>query len=87
MGADGGSAVLWSPDSLSGIFSLRHLRSQHLSVAVEQPVGGVLVSLHTTFTLGISLADLADRVERVLRGRLRFSASAVDLKRAFAGNV
>jgi hypothetical protein len=79
--------VLWSPHSLL-CFSQRELRTQHLSVAsCERPAGGIPVSVHTTFSLGISRDELADRVERALGGRLCFSASVHDLKRAFAADL
>ena len=84
---EGCAAVLWSPHSLSGCFSQRELRSQHLLVARERPPEGVSVSVHTTFSLGVSIDELKSRVGRALGDRLRFCATEHALKRAFSDNV
>eukprot|EP00038_Savillea_parva_P016285 m.16486 g.16486 ORF g.16486 m.16486 type:complete len:903 (+) comp3390_c0_seq1:1-2709(+) len=84
---DTGELLLWSPTGLSGNFSHRDLRNQHMKIVAQRPPKGVDVAVQTRFVLGVSTEEARGRVDKALEGRLQLDADSVCLRNALVQSM
>eukprot|EP00035_Acanthoeca_spectabilis_P014584 m.281008 g.281008 ORF g.281008 m.281008 type:complete len:913 (-) comp16171_c0_seq3:26-2764(-) len=75
--------LLYSPSKLDGVFAHRDLSHQSAKIVSTCPADGIIVKVKTTFELGVSLAEVGSRVDRVLLDRFECASEIDEIRRAF----